>query len=131
MNKPPTGKDGSDVVIITKHENNCFFRFECVLCGGSTDKQDYLYELQGDHDAIVCDECAEQPERVSARMRECAQHLRERATELEARATVHYVTDHRLRWSHGPIMSDEEKREREREFDGDTLEAPANETPSE
>jgi hypothetical protein len=111
MSNKPNNHEGSgtpeaptELIQITRHENCVLARWRCTLCGGLTDKQDYLYELPGDHNAIVCDQCALHPEGIPERIREYVQSLREYAKHadcLEEWAKLRYVTDHRLREQRG------------------------------
>ncbi len=87
-----------ETVILRNHPNNVLTRWSCALCHGETDKQAYHFELppkEGQcHGAIVCDECAKDPESIPTAMRCRAAGLRAEADRLEAEASKHrYVTD--------------------------------------
>jgi hypothetical protein len=81
---------------IRNRPNNILVRFHCALCGGTIEKQSYLFEIMagGPFDAweVVCDDCAEHPENIPARIRARAGELREQAELLEARALEQFET---------------------------------------
>ena len=82
----------STTVVIRNQPNNTLTRFPCGLCGGSTEKQSYLF-VEDLTDTIVCDECAEHPESIPERVREHAASLRTEANNLEALARQTFVTE--------------------------------------
>ena len=54
------------VITLRNHHNNTLTRYQCALCGGATEKQDYHFELP--EGAIVCDDCARFPEKIHERV---------------------------------------------------------------
>jgi hypothetical protein len=82
----------TETVVIRNQPNNCLVRFPCLFCGGSTEKQSYLFEVPDGR--VVCDDCAEHPERIAQRAYEEAAELRNRAELLESEVAARtYVTE--------------------------------------
>lgn len=74
--------------------NNTYVRFGCVICGGSTEKQDFLAEfadLDGDRH-IACDQCATAGvERIRERFLANAERHERIAAELRRHVPVRFV----------------------------------------
>jgi hypothetical protein len=76
-------------VNISFEPNNWLRRFPCAICGGSTEKQDFLamFREPGDStESIACDECATStPDEIVRRLRQHADHLERWAASSAAR----------------------------------------------
>jgi len=100
-----------EVVIRNEPNNNYFTRYGCCLCGGSTEKQEYHFTLPDG--GIVCDWCAEHPEKIPEQIHNWITRLRAQADELEAEAnSCQYVTEvvpvpEHLREPHSMYSEDE------------------------
>jgi len=98
-------------IVIQNKPNNFLTRRTCRLCGGNTEKQEYHFTLP--YGGIVCDWCAEHPEKIPERIHNLIARLRAQADELEAEVnSCRYVTEvvpvpEHLREPHGMDSEDE------------------------
>lgn len=97
-------------VVIRNRPNNCLTRFPCSFCSGSTEKQSYLFEVDGGE--IVCDHCAEYPQNIPVYARRAIEEIQERIGDLQYVASRRYVTavlpvDAETRKAQGGMYSEE------------------------
>jgi hypothetical protein len=84
----------TETIVIRNVPNHVLKRFPCTLCGGVTEKQEYLFTVTIDGaSGIVCDHCAEHPWNIPVYVRREIQCLQARIAELKYLASRTYKTE--------------------------------------